>query len=310
MTISALSRLGLAKEAQWGTPVVASKFLPVKDFKPTDDIKMIIDEGIRGVAAKDFGAYAGTRLGQLEYGGDFYPDVAPFFILGILGKDTVSGSAPYTHLFQLDPNPPSFTIEDYNGNNSRQFAGAMISELGLKFATDSGALEHTLKLMSKASTVLGSPTTATYGTIAPLLGWQAALTVGGSAVDGRLLAFELNLKRTLKEMFGANNSQDPSKIHAGILEVTGKMTFDMPDDNELEHYLLNDQPAIAVTLSNGGAGAALTSIVFTLTKCLFEKANSDRSQEHVRLDAQIRGIYNTTDAGPVAITVKNAVASY
>lgn len=302
--LSALSYLGLSKETAWGTPVTAAKWLPVKTMSPVDDIKTIIDEGKRGLAAKDFGLYQGTRLASLDYSGDFFVDVVPYLILAILGKDTVTGTAPYTHNFQLDPAPPSLTLQDYNGFNERQFAGARLSELGLKFTTDTGALEWTAKAMSKVSATT-TKSTPTFGTTAPLLGWQASMTIGAVAVL-RLLAFELTIKRTLKEIFGANNSQDPSNILAGIIEVTGKLTFDMQDDTELTHYLSNDQPAAVITLTQG----ANVNLVITLTKCAFEKAQTDRSQEFVRLDAQIRGIYNVTDAGPCQIAVKNAVASY
>jgi hypothetical protein len=302
--LSALSYLGLSKEAAWGTPVTAAKWLPVKSMSPVDDIKTIIDEGKRGLAAKDFGVLQGVRLANLDYGGDFFVDVVPYLILAILGKDTVTGTAPYTHLFQLDPAPPSLTFQDYNGFNERQFAGARLSELGLKFASDTGALEWTAKALSKVSAAVVK-TTPTFGTTAPLLGWQAALAVGGTPVT-KLLAFELNIKRVLKEIFGANNSQDPSNIFAGIVEVTGKLTFDMQDDVELTHYLSNDEPAVVITLTQ----SPNVNLIITLTKCAFEKAQSDRSQEFVRLDAQVRGIYNVTDAGPCQVAVKNAVATY
>ncbi len=298
-----LSHLGLAKEVTWGTAVAAAKWLPIKDFKPVDEIKYPLDQGKRGIAALDFGAYQGTRLGNLDYGGDFFPDVPPYFLLGVLGKDTVTGVGPYTHAFQLDPAPPSFSISDYYGVE-RQWAGARVSELGLKFATDTGMLEYGVKMLSKASAIV-TTTTPTIGTTAPFLGWQAAFSVAGTGVVGRLLAYEVTFKRILKEIFGANNSQDPSAIYVGGLEVTGKLTVDMPDDNELLHYLNNDQPAIQVVLTSG-----TNTITILMTKCAFEKATIDRGQEFVRLDAQIRGLYNTTDAGPAKVTVVNSVATY
>lgn len=305
MPISALSYLGLAKEAVWGTPVTAAKWLPVKDMKPTDDIKMVLDEGKRGIAAKDFGAYQGTKLSNLEYGGDFFPDVAPYFLLAVLGADTVSGTGPYTHAFGLGSAPPSLTLQDFFGHSQeRQYAGCRVSEVGLKFATDTGAVEWTAKLLGKASALVVK-TTPTIGTTTPFLGWQAALSIGGTSAPGRLLAAEWSLKRTLKEVFGANNSQDPSTIYAGILEVTGKMTFDMPDETELQHYLTNDQPSVSVALTSGA-----NSVTILTTKTAFEKATVDRSQEFVRVDAQIRGLYNATDAGPAKITVINSVATY
>lgn len=306
MPISALSHLGISKETTYGTAAAATMWIPVKDLKPADEIKYYLDEGKRGYAVKDFGAYQGTRMGQIEYAGDVYPDVIGHLLLAIFGKDTVTGAAsPYTHTFQVGNVPPSYTFSDYNGVTERQWAGARLSEMGFKFATDTGGLEFTLKGASKAS-VTTAVTTPSFGTVNPFLGWQAAMTIGGTAVPGRLLAFEFSVKRALKEVFAANNSQDVSNIYSGVMEVTGKITTDFPDENELNHFLNNDQPALTVTLSQN----ANTSIKFQLSKVAFEKATPDRSQEFVRLDSDLRGLYNTTDAGPAAVVLTNAVATY
>lgn len=302
--LSQLSHVGLAREAVWGTALPAAKFFPSKNPKFEDDIKRILDQGKRGSAATDFGAWGGTRLGRLEHDGDFYPDVPPYFLLGILGQVNTTGVGPYTHVFTLAATPPSFTITDYYGGaQARQFAGAMVESLDLKFATESGALEWAVKLAAKASTQVATPT-PTFGSLAPFLGWQAALTLAGGG-NTKLLGFELNMKRTLSPIFGANNSQDPNKMYAGPLEVTGKITFDMADETELNYYLNNTQPTLSLVLTSG-----TNTITIALSKCDFEKATVDRSQEYVRVDSPIRGHYNATDAGPAKITVVNSVASY
>lgn len=120
-----------------------------------------------------------------------------------------------------------------------------------------------------------------------------------------MLGGELNLKRQVNMVFGANNSQDPSLNQIGPLEVTGKLLFYMTDDTELNNYLNNSQPAVSILFTSG-----TNTLALALGKCDFEKAKIDRGAEFVKVDAQIRGHYNTADAGPCKITVVNSVASY
>lgn len=303
MPISALGYAGLAKESVWGTPVAANKWMPVKDHKFEEDIKTILDEGKRGIAAKDFGLYQGTKLATLEQGGDFYPDVPPNFLLGIMGSVATTGVGPYTHTFSLGATQPSLTVHDYDGLTERQFAGCLVDEFSMKFATDEGALSWSAKMKGKSPTSIAK-STPTFGTLNPILGWQASLNLN-SIANTNLLGFELTCKRETKPVFGANNSQAPSKIHPGVLEVTGKISFDMAATTEYDLFGNNTQPPLALTLTSGA-----NILVITMTKCAFEKANVDQGKEFVQVDASIRGIWNTTDSGPVKFAVTNSVVSY
>jgi len=170
-------------------------------------------------------------------------------------------------------------------------AGAVIEELSYKF-TIQEELSHSAKFLSKSS-VAGRTHTATFGTTAPFIGYQAQLTIGGSA-DTRLIGGDLNLKRSTKLTFGANNSQQPTKANVGQMEVTGKLEFVIDDYTEYNYYLQATQPTVLLTFTS------VTNILtFQITKCDFEKvAGLDRSQDMVRVSASIRGLYNTTDAGP------------
>lgn len=304
MPISQLTTVGLAKEVAWGTGLAPTQFLPVTKHDFHDEVKRILDEGKRGVAAKDFGAYTGVKSSSLDYGGDFFPDVPPFFLLGILGQDGVTGVGPYTHLFTLANIPPSLTIYDYYAVAQRQFAGAQVEEIDLKWGTDATtAIEWAVKLkaMASATTTLATPT---IGTMAPLLGWQAALTIGGAA-NLHMLGGDLSLKRPVNLVFGANNSQVPSAREVGPLEVTGKLLFYANDESEILHYLNNDQPIVSVNFTSGA-----NQLTLQMSKCDFEDAKVDRGSEYVRVEAQLRAHYNAADAGPCKITVINSVASY
>ncbi|WP_407310516.1 phage tail tube protein [Desulfosporosinus sp. SB140] len=304
--ISYNSRAGLAKETTWGTAITApTTWIPFKTLKSEDDIKRVIDDGIRGNLSKDFASYAGVASAKYDLDGMVYPDVFGNLLLAILGQDSVSGTSPYTHAFTLAATqPPSYTLTDYDGVNERQFAGSILQQLDLKFTTE-GELSKSTKWVSKLSTLAGSIHTPTYGTVQPIVGYQAALTIAGAG-NTRLIGGDLSLKRDVKFTFGANNSQSPTKVNVGKLEVTGKLDFEIDDYTELQYYLNATQPIVVLTFTSGA-----NILTIQMSKCDFEKiAGIDRSQEMARVSASIRGIYNTTDAGPIKISLVNSVASY
>ncbi|MDI3341279.1 MAG: hypothetical protein QJR03_12190, partial [Sphaerobacter sp.] len=99
--LTSLTHLGIGKETTWGTPVAASKWMPVKNPKPEDVAAWVDDVGLRGVPSQTFAKYLNRMSSTYEFDGDFFPDVPPYLLLGILGNDTVTGTGPYTHTFAL-----------------------------------------------------------------------------------------------------------------------------------------------------------------------------------------------------------------
>jgi hypothetical protein len=301
------SRLGLAIETTWGTPVTTPKvWVPVKSNKIVDEVKRILDSGRRGNLSKDFESYAGITTGSADLDGDVYPDIEGYILKGLFGQDNVTGSsAPYTHAFTLSTaQPPSFTLFDYDGYNERILPGAVIESVDYKFTVE-GELSRQVKFLSKASTVSSQVHTATFGTTPPFLGWQASLQIAG-APNTRMVGGNIQFKRATKLTFGANNSQQPSKANVGQMEVTGKLDFEIDDYTELNYYLQATKPSVVITFTSGA-----DSLTFQLSKCDFEKVDGlDRSQEMVRVSANIRGLYNTTDQGPAQVTLVSSVDNY
>lgn len=307
MPLVAKNYIGLKKETTWGTAVAPDLFLPVTSMNSEIEIARILDAGKRGVAAKDFASYAGTRRGKVTFGGMWYPDVPPRLAHGILGTDTISGAAdPFTHTLTLADAPPSFTLADYDGISERRYPGCLITGLTLRFNVETGAFEYEVEAVGQIPAD-NTKSTETFGTEAPRLGWQASVSIAAGA-NTDLLGFELSLKRSAHLVFGAANSQNPNRGFAGgDLEVTGKLSFYAPDSAILDYYRSTTQPAVVITLNSTGG---TRDTVITMTKCDFEKVTHDRGgDDFVRWDATVRALHNATDGGPVKIASKNAVAT-
>jgi hypothetical protein len=306
-TAKELTWLGVAKESTYGTAVTPTFFPPFKDVKPEDVIDYIKDQGIRGAMALTYNVITGIQHSTMDISTDAYPDSLGLFLLAVLGSDTVTGSAsPYSHALKLarTAQPPSLTHSYYDGTSIRQFAGHIVEEVSLKWAANA-SLEVSVKSQGKVSTILGSAVTPTPTTTTPFAGWQFNATLGGTA-NLNLVGFDISLKRKLYVQHAANNSSQPSAIIAGGLEVTGKATFDKVDDTELNAFLNNTQPSFVFQGTQSGTSFGLT---INMGKCAFLK-DPVTAKEVVQGDVEFEAIDNTTNVGPVAITLVNGTASY
>lgn len=305
--MTALGYFGLAKEATYGTSVAPTIFIPYDSIKVEDDLRKSVDEGRRGVLSKEFAVYNTTRLSKIDVETLAYPDTIGHLLYGILGKDTVTGTGPYTHKFQvLDGAAPSYTFADYNviaGTNERRYPGGVIDEVGFKF-DDDGNMKVSAKMQSKISTLVAK-STPTQNVSTPFQGWMASLTLGGS-VNANLLGGDITIKRANELLFAGNNTQDPTRAVNGRIEISGKLTFDVVDESEYLLFLNGTQQSIQVQFQVN----ANQSLTFLFTKTDISKSTVDRGGEYVRVDMDFKCLYNTTDAGLCQITLINSVATY
>lgn len=302
-----LTYYGFAKESTWGTAVNPTFYPPFKDVKPEDVIDYIKDQGTRGAMALTYNVINGIQHSTMDISTDAYPDIIGLLFLAIMGSDTVTGSAsPYSHALKLarTAQPPSLTHSYYDGTSIRQFAGHVVEEVSLKWASNA-ALEVSVKSQGKVSAVLGSSLTPTPTSTAPFAGWQFTAQLGGTN-DLNLVGFDISLKRKLYVQHAANNSTQPTAIIAGGLEVTGKATFDKADDTELNAFLNNTQPSFVLQGTQPGTNFGLT---INMGKCAFIK-DPITAKEVVQGDVEFEAIDNTSNSGPIAITLVNGVASY
>lgn len=308
--LSALTRLGLAKETTEGTPVNPTAWLPVRNPKPEDVVEWVEDNAFRGVPAETFGLYQGPIYSTYDAEGDFFPDVGGHLLMAILGVDTVTGTSPYQHAFTLlqTSQPPSYTLTDLDGIAQRQYPGNRLTSLELKYADPKGALTWSAKWMGWPSSTTAGPFTPSFPANQPVLGWEFTAQLGGSA-DTRLMGFTLTLTRKGEPLWTATGTQKPKTVFVAPLKAEVKATFIMEDETELQHLLSADMPALVLT-GTQPAGAGGASLMIQMSKLQFRKATRNRSKDYVLLDVEAEAVANTSDAasgvGPVKIVLTNA----
>jgi len=319
---SVKSYLGVALETTKGTAVAATNFVPItlNTFKPVDVIAPLYDTGIRGSLVENYNYVQGRRNTTVDFGGPVFADTIGYWIAGILGDVTTTGStAPYTHAIALknavgstgDAQPKALTITDFYAANTRYYPGCQITDFGLTFSAD-GMLEYTVKAMGFPSSTTTAPAPS-FSSVLPTQVWTGTVSVGGSTI-AYVRTGTLDLARTSEAIFGVGNTQAPYQVFLGALTAKGKITFVMQDDTELTRYLTNTQPAITFNFSTG-TGATATQVAFTLTKGAYVTGAIERNTDYVEVTVDIEGLGNTTDVGstsgysPIKFTLQNALPS-
>jgi hypothetical protein len=319
---SVRSYLGIAKEVTDGTAVAPTAFIPVSmgKLKPVDIIDPLYDDGLRGSLIKNYAYIPGRTRSTFDFGGPVFPDTIPWAIAGVLGSVTTTGaSAPYTHTISLknasatgaDAIPTSFTLTDFYAAQVRAYAGTIMHDFSLKFTAE-GLLDYDAKGTGWASATASTPTPS-FSSVLPVPTWQGTVSVAGTTVSN-VVDGSIELKRSVKPIYGLANTQNPYQIFTGALETTGKFTFVMENDTQLTNFISNSQPAIVLNWTNG-SGATATQIQATITKGAYTAAVIGRGNDYVSLEIDLNAQGNTTDVGATAgygnikFVVQNAVTS-
>jgi hypothetical protein len=319
---SVRSYLGIAKEVTKGTIVAPTDFIPVaKDsIKPVDVVDALYDTGLRGSNVVNYNYLQGRTRSTFDYGGAVFADTVGYAIAGLLGSVATTGaSAPYTHTISLknslvsgaDDQPISYTLTDFYAADVRSYPGCQFSDFSLKFNAD-GMLEYDTKTTGWQSTAVSDPT-PTFSTLLPTQVWRGTVSIGGSAVSNAMTG-NIDMSRSVSPVYGISNTQNPYNIFLGPLEVTGKITFIMENDDELTRFLSNSQPAIVLNWAYGSSAAAV-QLQATITKGAYTAAVIERGEDYVQVSIDLNGQGNTTDAGstggfaPIKWVLQNAKAS-
>lgn len=377
---TALGHLGVAKEAVWGTGVAPTKYVPYDTTKIEDEKKSVKDDARRGNITRDYNVIYTVQSSKIDLEFPIYVNELGYFLLGLFGKDAVTGSsptgattlsaasavgattistvatfavndiiqidsgasgvsecrtvtavsgtgpytltlstatdfahlsgaavakvvAPFTSTFTADSAQKSLTLQHYDGVVERQFAGCIVDEVNIKGDAE-GIVKVSVKMQSKLGTTVATTTATIDATIKPLVGTMASLVVDAAA-NTSLFGFDFTFKRESKLIYGASNSQAPTKAVQGRISAEGKVTFDVVDGTEYGKFD-GGTHTLALTLN----GTASNSAVITFSNLFVEKASKDFGGEAQRVDWDFVGAYSTTDAGPCKLAITNSTASH
>lgn len=327
---SAKQFIGVAKEVTPGTPVAMTATIPLETFEPEDKVTALYDKGMRGSMVDSYNYLPGVKHSEFTGKGPAIFDSVGYLINNILGDITTTGaSAPFSHAISLlnsgTAQPGTLTFTDWQGlpatNLARQYSGCCLSELTLTGNAESELIMVDFKGLGWASVIAAATPTANPTTALPQASWRSQLGIGGPASGGTLDLtignWEIKLTRKLKQIFTAQNSQNPYITQRGELSCTAKLDFSAPaaETNALLQFLNNSQPQIQWVTTNGLTLGALLALQVDLQVGAFDTAKIDRGAEAVGYQTTLVPMPNTTNAGasggysPIKITLQNAITA-
>lgn len=287
-TPACMSAVKISLEGSWGAGGAAT-LIPVTGVSLTSPHEQILDQGFRGIPARDFGAYMGPVRAEASLEGLAFAEALEPLVNRMLGASGGAGA------YELGSSPSSLTIAVSDGSEAAyEGRGLMMSELSIRFSAAEGAVTYSASLIGKE--IASVSTFAGPGTVEdPFLGWMASASLAG--ISAELIEGEWTFSREIGLLYtatGGANPELPSNAYAGPLEVTARATFDFSEAALVESYLDKDQGQYAVTFTNPSPAAtlAITMVKADLGDGPFEV---DRTGVFTTLAYSMRAIYEIGD---------------
>lgn len=301
--LTANSFLGLGIEATRGTLASSITYIPITGPQLTPMQTFLRDEALRGSPTTVYNQIAGVRHDEYDVKGYMFADSFPLLLRAVLGStDTKTGTTPtFTHVIGLlndntvGSQPPSVSIQDFDGANGFQMLAAQATELGVTFGAEVAA-EWTAKFTGNPSTNISKPT-ATFSTEPFVPSWNATVSLAGSSV-AYVQEGDFKIDRKSAPIF-TMGTQGPRVNFAGPSEVTGRLV--MVTEGTTDPFIIggsayglyDNNIATVITLTDP---VTSHSVAFQMTAVQFHDVKRNRGKQYVETEVNFTASANTTDA--------------
>ena len=249
----------------------------------------ILDQGKRGIPARDFGSYKGPARAEASLEGDAFKDVIDILKASIIGSGGSLSSSPSTLGMILS-----------GGSGAAHAKGLGVTELTLRWSRAEGPVTYSASMLGQKA-VKASTLSAAHDVGKPLVGWKTVVTVGeitGCSVEG-----ELSLSRPWALLYcgTGDDAAFPSNAYAGPLEVTGRLTVDFSTSADLDVAFNKEQGDVTIAFADEDGSDDVTA---TMPEVDFSDGpvEIDHSGEFITLVFSIRAVYDTdAESGPISI---------
>lgn len=300
MPLTALRKIGVAKEATYGTGVAPAAALPVTSASLNQVFGQELDNAVRGVFARTFHAMQGVTSVEGSIEGPVTPDEFGYFLLATLGSETFAaldtmGGTPATHTFTTLTTgvPPSLSIQDEDGVRKMRFLGMYVSSLSLRFNASEGLLSYTTEMQGSDVAFAPAESVPAYSaTSKPLVNWKGTVTLGGSSFT-KVTEVELTFNREVELLYGLRNAQGARNAAAQALEITGSFSFEFDAVADYDKYKNKTQEEIKLVLTDG-TGTSKRGIEVIIPKGDYGEAAMERDfgSSYILATWSVRGVYD------------------
>ena len=285
--------IGFAAESTWGTavsrtnwrPVISSNLLRVPSVIPRTDLHA-------------GGPTRRSKFIEREVAGGSVSVLATYDNIGLLlktamGASSTSGTNPYTHVYTLDNDLPSLTIENIRGTstNSEVFEGAKIQSLGLSC---SAGTEMTMDLdfLAETGSARASAGTPSFAATEDVIRHHHAGQFTFNSVSYDLSSFSLSMTTGIdrRDLLGSKLTKEP--LRTGYAEITLNVTLEQQDALYVA-LLAGTESDTSITFTSG-----VKSFQVEVENAYIETASDPISDAGIIMqDVTIRGLSDGTNHG-------------
>jgi len=206
--------------------------------------------------------------------------------------------------------PLSCTINDFDGQQWRQFSAAQLDKLTIK-GNATGFVDYTCNWFANPFVVPSTPSYSPSTTTAPP-GWTATISIGGTAIN-YAEDWEIDLGRQIKAIPAVTGSPTYFEYQANGITSVGKLTLiEQSGAPQVAQYLAGSTEALDITLYDVQTGYAL-NLHSTNTKFKTgEVVRGAKGEVKTQFDLQL--LPSATDAlaggkSPIVCTIANATTT-
>ncbi len=344
--VGAESTYGIATPTSADTAVVLNAAIPIETASLNLVIDPFNDQTKRGNASLDGQIYPTVRRVEGSVEGPFFNDECAYFLLALLGQDTVTTAASdqNTHVFRAKTDfttagggANSLTMDIRDDSLDLEYTGLYVSSLTLRYSAAEGILTYTANLMGANQEAEGEGTALTMSDIAfaepiPLFGWTAqtyqtteSRTANnhetGVVEKKSLVDAEFTFNRPTQLTYVARNLQTVFRADPGPLEVTARFTMDWDGGSDITPANWRDDYISSSTHQRGwrfdmtnnqsGSAARFMRIYLPSASVLEAPLEIDRSDTSMRVNIGVRAVNNSNAAitGPCNVSVVSRKAA-
>lgn len=182
----------------------------------------------------------------------------------LFGEPTTTGTGPYTHVFKILSELPSYSIEKgfTDIDDFYLYAGVKASNFSLTFGGDgeltmSIGLNGASETHSDASIAEDTSDETDWVNISTrLYNSQGTLSVAGGSLSPCVTEFTLNFDNGLESAYCIGSSGEKSKTVGGQVSVNGSITAIFDDDTLLAYGRADTETSLLLTITSGSYSIA------------------------------------------------------
>lgn len=208
--------------------------------------------------------------------------------------------------------PPSLSIQDFDGYAAYQLLAAQLSELSLSHGAEK-ALECSIKFVANPFTSIGNPS-LTVGAEHFIPSWDAEPLIGGTlltVLEEGSIDIKRNNTASIFTENGTGGQGSPHANFAGPITVTGAETFVVESGDSMLTYGTTYDKLVVVREWTDPVSNHMIHI--QMSRVQYQDPKHLRGKDYVEVSANFEAEMNTTDASsgysPISVTVANAVST-